>query len=109
MAELVTNLDSPGGNITGTSDAVSAEMIMDLAREITPNIKTIGALYNSSEINSVSVIEDLKEYAKANGLEVVEARLNSSSKAVRNLLAWKTDAVFAQLTTLLHRMPISQL
>ncbi|MDD3170010.1 MAG: ABC transporter substrate-binding protein, partial [Eubacteriales bacterium] len=34
-AELVDDPNTPGGNITGTSDAVSAQMIMDLAREIT--------------------------------------------------------------------------
>ena len=109
LAELVTNLDSPGGNITGTSDAVSAEMIMDLAREITPNIKTIGALYNSSEINSVSVIEDLKEYAKANGLEVVEAPVMNSSEVKQSatFLAGKTDAVFAPIdNTVASTMPI---
>src|SRR5665648_1098742 len=59
-AELVDSLEVPGGNVTGTSDAVSAQKIMDLALEITPDIKTIGALYNSSEVNSVSVVNDLK-------------------------------------------------
>ena len=53
---LVASLDKPGGNVTGTSDAVSAEQIMELAKRITPAFKTIGALYNSGEANSVSVI-----------------------------------------------------
>lgn len=108
-AELVSNLDSPGGNITGTSDAVSAEMIMDLARQITPNIKTIGAIYNSSEINSVSVIEDLKEYAEANGLKVIEAPVMNSSEVQQSatFLAGKTDAVFSPIdNTVASTMPI---
>ena len=67
-AQLVESLENPGGNITGTSDAVSAEMIMELALEITPDIKTIGALYNSSEVNSVSLVNNLKEYAERNNL-----------------------------------------
>jgi len=108
-AELVDNLDAPGGNITGTSDAVSAQMIMDLAREITPDIKTIGALYNSSEVNSVSVIDDLKEYAAANGLTVVEAPVTSSSEVQQSatFLAGKADAVFSPIdNTVASTMPI---
>ena len=109
LAELVENPDAPGGNITGTSDAVSAEMIMNLAREITPDIKTIGAIYNTSEINSVSVIEDLKEYAEANGLTVVEAPVMNSSEVKQSatFLAGKADAVFAPIdNTVASTMPI---
>ena len=108
-AELVKDLDAPGGNITGTSDAVSAQMIMDLARKITPDIKTIGALYNSSEVNSVSVIDDLKEYATANGLTVVEAPVMNSSEVQQAaaFLAGKADAVFSPIdNTVASTMPI---
>lgn len=38
-AGLVDSLDEPGGNVTGTSDEVSAEMIMNLAKDITPDFK----------------------------------------------------------------------
>ncbi len=108
-AELVDNLDAPGGNVTGTSDAVSAAMIMDLARQITPDIKTIGALYTSSEVNSLSVIEDLKEYAAANGLTVVEAPVMNSSEVQQSstFLAGKVDAVFSPIdNTVASTMPI---
>lgn len=109
-AELVENLEVPGGNITGTSDAVSAEMIMELARDITPDIKTIGALYNSSEVNSVSVINDLKEYAEANGMTVVDAPVTSSSEVQQSatFLAGKADAVFSPIdNTVASTMPIA--
>jgi len=108
-AEVVTDMDTPGGNITGTSDAVSAEMIMDLAREITPDIQTIGALYNSSEVNSISVIEDLREYAETNGLTVVEAPVMNSSEVKQSatFLAGKCDAVFSPIdNTVASTMPI---
>lgn len=108
-AGLVADLDHPGGNVTGTSDAVSAAAIMDLAREIQPDLKTIGALYNTGEPNSVSVIEDLKEYAEANGLEVVEATMTNSSEvqqAVTSLMG-KVDAVFSPIdNTVATAMPL---
>ena len=61
-------------------DLVSPDRIMELALQITPDIKTIGALYNSSEVNSASVIDDLKAYAKKNGLKVEEAAVTNSSE-----------------------------
>lgn len=98
-SEVVADLENPGGNITGTSDAISVDQIMELAEEITPGYKTIGALYNSSETNSVSVVEDLKEYAEANGLEVEEAAITSANEiqpAAQNL-AKKCDIVFSPI------------
>jgi putative ABC transport system substrate-binding protein len=108
-AELVDSLEVPGGNVTGTSDAVSAQMIMDLALEITPDIKTIGALYNSSEVNSVSVVNDLKEYAASNGLTVIESAITNTSEVQQaaQFLAGKADAVFSPIdNTVASAMPI---
>ena len=96
-AEVVADMEEPGGNITGTSDVISVEKIMGLANDITPGFKTIGALYNSSETNSVSAIEDLKEYAEANNLKVVESAITSANEiqpAAQNL-AKKCDIVFS--------------
>ncbi len=96
-AEVVSDMDKPGGNVTGTSDAISVEKIMELAEEITPGFKTVGALYNSSETNSVSTIESLREYAEENSLEVVESAITSANEiqsAAQNL-AKKCDIVFS--------------
>jgi len=106
---LVTSLEKPGKNVTGTSDAVSAEKIMELAKRITPDIKTIGALYSSSETNSISVVNNLKEYAKKNGMTVVEATITNSSEAQQaaSSLAGKVDAMFSPIdNTVASAMPI---
>ncbi len=106
---LVNNLEKPGGNVSGTSDAVSAEQIMALAVQITPGIKTIGALYNSSETNSVSVVNDLKAYASRNGMTVVEATVTNTSEvqqAVQSLVS-KVDAIFSPIdNTVASAMPL---
>ena len=96
-AEVVSDMENPGGNVTGTSDAISVENILGLAEEITPGFKTIGALYNSSETNSVSAIESLKEYAAANDYEVIESAITSANEiqpAAQNLTK-KCDIVFS--------------
>ncbi|MFQ8847711.1 MAG: ABC transporter substrate-binding protein, partial [Clostridia bacterium] len=96
-AEVVSDMEKPGGNVTGTSDAISVEKIMGLAEEITPGFKTVGALYNSSETNSVAAIESLREYAADNSLELVESAITSANEiqpAAQNL-AKKCDIVFS--------------
>lgn len=106
---LVSSMEKPGKNVTGTSDAVSAEKIMELAKRITPDIKTIGALYNSSETNSISVVNDLKEYAKNNGMTVVEGTVTNSSEVqqVVQSLTTKVDAIFSPIdNTIASAMPI---
>lgn len=106
---LVSSMEKPGGNVTGTSDAVSAEKIMELAKRITPDIKTVGALYNSSETNSVAVINELKEYAQKNNMTVVDATVTNSSEvqqAVTSLVG-KVDAVFSPIdNTVASAMPV---
>lgn len=107
-AELVADLNNPGGNITGTSDMVSATKIMDLALQVTPDIKTIGAIYSTGEVNSVSVIKELKEYAGSKGIKVVEATIMNSSEiqqAAQSLVG-KVDAVFSPIdNTVASAMP----
>lgn len=106
---LVSSMEKPGKNVTGTSDAVSAEKIMELAKRITPNIKTVGALYNSGETNSQAVVEDLKEYAQKNGLTVIEGTVTNSSEVqqVTSSLAGKVDAIFSPIdNTIASAMPV---
>ena len=107
-AGLVKSLEKPDGNITGTSDKVSAEKIMVLASKITPNMKIIGAIYSTGEPNSVSVIANLKEYAKKNGMTVKEATIMNSSevKQAAESLVGKVDAVFTPIdNTVATAMP----
>ena len=98
-AELVDTLEAPGGNVTGTSDEVSAEQIMSLAKEITPGFKTIGALYNIGEDNSVSVVAGLKDFAAKNGYKVVESTVTNTSEVQQaaQYLADKVDVVFSPI------------
>ena len=51
-AKLVTSLDKPGGNVTGTSDLNPIVDQMSLVKRIKPEAETVGILYTSSETNS---------------------------------------------------------
>lgn len=108
-AGLVADLQHPGGNVTGTSDIVSADAIMGLAKEIQPELKTIGVLYNTGETNSVSVVKDFKAYAETNSLEIVEATVTNSSEvqqAVTSLMG-RVEALFVPIdNTIASAMPL---
>lgn len=98
-AGLVTELDKTTGNITGVSDAIATEDIIDLALELSPNIKTFGFIYNSSEINSIAGIEKAKAYLDKLGLSYKEATVTSTgdvSQSVSSLVG-SIDAFFTPI------------
>ena len=63
-ANLVKDLKKPGGNITGVSDHNPTEQQLKLIKELTPNVKTIGILYSTSEDNSKSQVEEFTKLAE---------------------------------------------
>lgn len=98
-AALVENMEQPEGNITGTSDAIPVERIFELAAELTPDAKTFGLIYNTSEVNSVSVIEQTKAYLDSKGIAYQDGAVTTSADvqiAAQNLLS-QCDAVFAPI------------
>ncbi|RCX17199.1 putative ABC transport system substrate-binding protein [Anaerobacterium chartisolvens] len=108
-AGLVEDLNKPGKNVTGTSDVISVAKNMELAKRITPQMKTVGFLYNSSETSSQLVIKELKAYAKDNGINVVEATVTSTSEVQQaaQSLVDKADAIFSTTdNTIASSMPV---
>ena len=95
-AKLVKNLKKPEGNVTGVSNKVPIKQTVEMIQEITPNAKTIGVLYASSEDNSVSQVADFKKYAKAAGINVIEYAVPSTNeiKTTMSVMTGKVDAVF---------------
>lgn len=96
-AGLTTTLDKPDKNVTGTCDAVPVEKIFDMAKELTPDIKTVGLIYNSAEDSSAANIENAKKYCDKIGLKYVEANVENSSaiQQAAESLVTKCDAVFS--------------
>jgi putative ABC transport system substrate-binding protein len=88
-AELVASLDKPGGNVTGTSDMSPLADLVGIIREIHPDAKTIGTIYNTGEVNSVVQVEIVKKAAEEKGFTLVEAPTADSAgvtQAAQNLV-----------------------
>lgn len=107
-AGLVSDLEAPDRNLTGTSDAIPVDRIFVLADELTPGIKTYGLLYNNGESNSVSVIRDVKVALNAAGIAFEEATVINSSEVTTaaQSLVGKVDAIFSPIdNTVAYAMP----
>ena len=82
--------------VTGTSDALNTQFILDMMLAINPDIKTVGLLYSNSEANSTTPIAEAKAYLDEKGIAYVEGTGNTNDEimsAAANMVG-KADAVF---------------
>lgn len=95
-AQLVKDMTKPGGNVTGLSDMSPVVEHIKLIKEVMPNIKKLGYLYNSGETNSVSLLAALKEAASAEGIEIVESAATKSAEVqgAARALVGRADAMY---------------
>ena len=97
IAGLVESMDAPGANITGTSDALNTNAILDLMFIANPDIESVGLLYSLSEDSSKQPITDAKAYLDEKGIKYVEAtgtNISEIQAAAEQLAADGVDAVF---------------
>ncbi|QSA19537.1 ABC transporter substrate-binding protein, partial [Vibrio furnissii] len=96
-AKLVKKMEQPGKNVTGLSDLSPVEQHVELIKELMPNAKSIGVVYNPGEANAVSLMELLKVSAKKNGLQLVEATALKSAdvQSATQAIAAKSDIIYA--------------
>lgn len=95
LAELAKADGTPNGNTTGTSDKLPVEKQLEMIRKVLPDAKTIGIMYSTSEVNSVSAIEEYKAAAGKYGFEIVESGISTTADiplAADNLLE-KVDCI----------------
>ena len=78
-AGFVKEDGTAAGEVTGTSDALPVEAQLKMIRAMLPDATKIGILYTTSEVNSVSAIEEYKQLAPAYGFEIVESGISTSA------------------------------
>lgn len=106
-AELAREDGSPVGNITGTSDKLPVEQQLQMIREVLPEAKKIGILYTTSEINSVTAIEEYEQLAGNYGFELVASGISTGAD-----VPLATDALLGKvdcLTNILDNTVVSAL
>ena len=95
-AELVDSMESPGGNVTGTSDLSPMDRQLQLFKDLDPNTKKIGIIFNTSEPNSQVQVELAKKIAPGLGLEIVDvgiSNINDIPQALDSIVN-KVDGIY---------------
>ncbi len=96
-AGLVESLEAPGANLTGTSDYLDTNSVMDLIFAADPDAAKIGFLYDQGQDSSATPIAHAKQYLDEKGVEYVERTGTTADEvmlAAQALVADGVDAVF---------------
>ena len=83
--------------VTGTSDALNTDYIMQMMLKQNPGVKKVGLLYSLSETNSLPAIESAKAYLDSKGIAYSEQTAATNDEviaAASALIAEGVDAVF---------------
>ena len=94
-AGLVSNYEKPGKSITGVSNRLPMDKHMEMVLRFVPDLKKLGVIYNSGEVNSVSNVKRIKEAASSLGFEIVDAPATNTAdvyQATQSLVG-KADAI----------------
>lgn len=95
--QLVDTLEKPGANITGTSDYLDTNAIMNLIFAADPDAAKVGLLYDVGQDSSTSAIAAAKAYLENKGVAYVERTGTNADEvtlAAQALVADGVDAVF---------------
>jgi putative ABC transport system substrate-binding protein len=95
-AGIVDSMETPGANITGTTDMNPVGEQLELIKEFIPNVSDIGILYNPGEVNSVVQVDIAKAKAKEMGVTLHEGTVSNSSEVglATSSLVDKVDAFY---------------
>ena len=96
VAKLVKDNAKPGTNVTGSSDMNPIAAQTELLLKLVPNAKTVGTIYNSSEINSQLQIDILRKELEKHGVALAEATISSVNdiQQASQSLVGKVDVMY---------------
>jgi len=103
-AGIMSSMDKPDKNATGTSNLVPVDEIFKLADAMTPGIRTYGILYNTGEMNAVLTVRKAKAYLDGVGIRYIEATVANSSEVQQAAvsLAARTDAIYVPIDSMVQ-------
>ncbi|MEC0091271.1 ABC transporter substrate-binding protein [Paenibacillus macquariensis] len=100
-AKLVTNLEKPGGNISGVSDTnpEAITKLMDFIAGSFPNVKNLGLVINEGESNAVMMAKLAEEALSKHGIKLVKVAITNTSevKQAAESLIGRVDALYITL------------
>lgn len=107
---IVDSLETPGSNITGTSDYLDTTAIMNLIFAVDPDTDKVGLLYDVGQDSATSSIAAAKEYLTSKGVEVIEhtgTTVDEVALAAQALVADGVKAVFTPTDNTIMKSELS--
>lgn len=95
---LVDSIEAPGANITGTSDYLDTNAVMNLILALDPDISKIGLLYDAGQDSSTAPIAAAKAYLDEHNIGYVERTGTTVDEVVLAAQALVSDGVEAVFT-----------
>lgn len=96
-AKVLTALDTPDKNATGTSNAIPVSEIIDMGYKLTPNVQKWGFIYSTGQVNATSTVKAAESYLDGKKIAYTEKTVENSAdvKAVtQSLIDSGCDAIF---------------
>lgn len=93
---IIESEETPGGNISGTSDMNPVKEQIDLLIDVLPEAKTVAVMYCSSESNSAAQYELAKAALEEKGLTCVQKTISAidEAKSAIESLKGQVDALY---------------
>ncbi|ETT50900.1 MULTISPECIES: ABC transporter substrate-binding protein [unclassified Paenibacillus] len=100
-AKIVSDLEHPGGNVSGASDTnpESITRLMNFIATQFPKVKKLGLVINEGEPNAVVMADIAKGELDKHGIELVKAAITNTSevKQAAESLVGRVDALYITL------------
>lgn len=108
-AGILSDINDTSKNITGTSDPIKVDQIIDFALKTHNNTTKIGYIYNAGESNSITSLNKLENYSKNKNILIEKISITSSAEiqSAVSALSDKVDIIFVSNdNTIAEAMPI---
>ena len=101
---IMSSMETPDKNATGTSNLVPVDEIFKLADKLTPGITNYGMLYNTGESNAVTTIRKAKDYLDTQKVSYIEATVTNSSEVQQasESLVRRTSAIYIPIDSMVQ-------
>lgn len=96
-AGVITEMETPDKNATGTSNAIPTSAIIDLAYTLTPDITKFGIIYCTAQANAASTVNSACEYLDSKNIHYTVKTVETSDdvgSVTEALIADGADVIF---------------
>ena len=96
-AGLVDSLDTPGHNISGTSDYLDTGALLNLILANDPDIKKVGLLYDAGQDASTGPVREARAFLESKGITCIEktgTNVDEIKLAASALISEGVEAIF---------------